>query len=87
MQKFAGGGGGGGGGEVKRAVFGHFLENFTKNRVFFGARSPSKLVFIGAFRKFLGSVTKNGFLKKYQRGDSLVWQGVESLRRGASPLP
>ena len=31
---------------VKKAVFGHFLKNFDKKR-FFGARSPSKLVYIG----------------------------------------
>ena len=52
---------------------------------FFGARSPSKLVYIGAqgaFRKNLGSVGKNGFIKKYQRGEPLGRQGVESLRGG-----
>ena len=46
--------------QVKNAVFGHFLENVDKkNAFFFGARSPSKLVYIGsegAFRKILGSV-------------------------------
>ena len=44
---------------VKKAVFGHFLKNFDKKSRFFGARSPSKLVYIGAegaFRKILGSV-------------------------------
>ena len=41
--------------------FGHFLENFDKKTRFFGARSPSKLVYIGAqgaFRKILGSIGK-----------------------------
>ena len=48
---------------------------------------PSKLVYIGAkgaFRKFLGSVTKNGYFKIVQKGDSLGWQRVESLRKRAS---
>ena len=46
--------------QVKKAVFGHFLENFDKKKTrLFGARSPSKLVYIGAevaLRKILGSV-------------------------------
>ena len=40
--------------QVKTAVFGHFLEIFDQKTRFFGARSPSKLVYIGtesAFRK------------------------------------
>ena len=48
--------------QVKKAVFGHFLENFDKKNAFFGARSPSNLVYIGAkgaFRKILGSVGQN----------------------------
>ena len=40
--------------------------------MFFGARSPFKIsIYFGAksaFRKILGSVTKNGYLKKVQRG-------------------
>ena len=43
--------------------FGHFFENFHKKKRFVGSRSPSKLVYIGAFRKILGSVTKYGYLK------------------------
>ena len=38
-----------------------FWKILTKKSRFFGTRSPSKLVYIGAFRKILGSVTKNGF--------------------------
>ena len=44
---------------VKNAVFGHFLETFDKKTRFFDARSPSKLVYIGArgaFGQILGSV-------------------------------
>ena len=70
--------------QSKRPFLGTFWKILTKNCVFFGARSPSKLVYIraeGAFRKILGSVGQNGFLKKYQRGDPLGWQGVESPRR------
>ena len=76
---------------VKKGVFRHFLKNFDKKIAFiFGARSPSKLVYIGAkgaFRKILGSIGQNGFLKKYQRGDPLGRQGVESLRGGRPPPP
>ena len=50
-----------------------------------GFSPPSKLVYISAkrtFRKFLGSVTKYGYLKIVQRGDPLGQQGVESLWGG-----
>ena len=43
----------------QKAVFEHFLEKFDENLLFFGARSPSKLVYFGAkgaFRKILGSI-------------------------------
>ena len=43
----------------------------TKNRVFFGARSPSKLVYIGAedaFRKILGSVGQKWISEKVSKG-------------------
>ena len=57
---------------VKKAVFGHFLKIFDKkNRVFFGARSPSKLVYIGAkgaFRKILGSVGQKWISDKVSKG-------------------
>ena len=49
--------------QTQKGIFEQFLENFDqKNVFFFGARSPLKLVYIGAkgvFRKILGSVTKN----------------------------
>ena len=38
-----------------------FVKFWQKNRIFFGTRSPSKLLYIGAkgaFRKILGSVGK-----------------------------
>ena len=64
----------------------------TKKSRFFGARSPSKLVYIGAkgaFRKILGSVGQKWISEKVSKGDPLGRQGVESLRggggRGASP--
>ena len=52
--------------QAKKVVF------WPINCVFFGARSLRKIsIFWGqsAFRKFLGSVTKNGYLKLVQRGD------------------
>ena len=52
-----------------------------KSHFFWQALPPQKLVYIGAhgaFRKFLGSVAKYGYLKIVQRGDSLGRQGVES---------
>ena len=76
---------------VKKAVFGHFLKNFDKKKSrFFGARSPSKLVYIGAagaFRKVLGSVGQKWISEKVSRGDPLVRQGVESLRKGGPSAP
>ena len=65
----------------------HFMERFDqKIAFFFGARSLSKIVCIGASRKILGSVTKYGYLKKVRRGDILGRQGVESLTDQA-PAP
>ena len=62
---------------LKRPSFGKFfcvagkiLNNRHKRR-FFGARSPSKLVYFrakGAIRKILGSVIKYRYLKIVQRG-------------------
>ena len=63
----------------------NFLERWkilTEKSRFFGARSPSKL---GAFRNFLGTVTKNGYFKILQREDPLGRQGVESSREGNVP--
>ena len=38
----------------QKAVFGHFLENFDKkNALFFGARSLSKLLYIGTEGAFI----------------------------------
>ena len=51
------------------AVFGHFLKNFDKKIA--GARSPSKLVYIGAegaFRKILGSVGQKWISEKVSKG-------------------
>ena len=62
---------------LKRRCFGQI---FCAAGNFFGARSPSKLVYI------YGQSAKNGFLKKYQRGDPLGRQGVESLKGGRPPL-
>ena len=45
-----------------KAVFGLFLENFDQKLPFFGARSPSKIIYIGskgAFRKISGKVGLN----------------------------
>ena len=56
----------------KRRPKKEFLETFwkimTKKLRFLGARSPLKIVHIGAFKKLLGSVTKYGYLKIVQRG-------------------
>ena len=76
---------------VKKAVFGRFLKKLDKKiAFFFGARSPSKLVYIGAegaLRKILGSVGQKWISKLYQRGDPLGRQGVESLRGGGGRPP
>ena len=57
---------------VKKVVFGHFLKNFDKKiAFFFGAGSPSKLVYIGAegaFRKILGSVGQKWISEKVSKG-------------------
>ena len=52
------------------ALFGKFLQ---KNRVCFGAHSPSKLVYIGAkgtFRKILGSVGQKRISQKVSKGEA-----------------
>ena len=58
---------------------------------FFGARSPSKIAYIGAkgsFRKILGSVGQKWISEKVSKGgDPLGRQGVKSLRGGASAPP
>ena len=70
----------------KKAFLGTFWIILTKskNRVFFRARSHSKLVYIGAkgaFRKFLRSVTKNGYFKIVKRGK----RGTFWVSRGWNP--
>ena len=74
-----------------KAVFETFLKNFDqKIAFFFGARSPSKLVYIGAngaFRKILGSVGQKWISEKVSKGDPLGRQGVESLKGGVRPPP
>ena len=63
------------------------FQNVDQSCVFLGARSPSKLAYIGAkgaFRKILGSISLNGYLKVVQRGKPLGGQGVESLREETS---
>ena len=55
---------------VKKAVFEHFEKCWQKNRVFFGARSPSKLIYVGALRKILGSVGQKWISEKVSKGGS-----------------
>ena len=49
--------------QAKKGVSRQFLENLNKNRVFLARASRSKLVYIGALRKNLGSVSQNGYSK------------------------
>ena len=44
------------------------LSQSTVLPVFFGARTPSKLVYIGAFRKILGSVGQKWISEKVSKG-------------------
>ena len=53
--------------QAKKAFLGNFWKILTEKSRFFGARSPFKLIHFGVFRKILGSVTKNGYLKIVQR--------------------
>ena len=72
--------------QAKKVIFRNFLETFDQ-KSHFGARSPLKLIYIGAegaYRKLLGSLTKDGYLK---RGNPLGRQGVESLGKEASVPP
>ena len=73
----------------KESIFKNILENFDRISRFFGARSPSKLLYISvedALRNILGSVNKYEHLKKSTKGDPLGRQGVEPLR-GRRPTP
>ena len=53
--------------QVKKAVFGKF----------FDARSPSKLVYSGAFRKILGSVSQKWISQKVAKGGPFGSAGVQ----------
>ena len=74
---------------VKKAVFGHFLKNFDKQiGFFFGASSPSKLVYIGAkgaFRKILGSVGQKWISEKVSKGGHFRSAGGRIPDGGGSP--
>ena len=63
----------------------------TKNRVFFYARSPSKLVHIGAkgaFRKILGSVGQKWISEKVPKGGPFGLTGGRiPEREGVRPPP
>ena len=75
--------------QVKKAVLGHFLENFDEKIAFFLARAlPQKMVYIGAqgvFRKILESVGQKWTSYKVTKGGPLGRQGVESLKRKRPP--
>ena len=73
---------------IKNPFWPNFLgrrQNFEKTGqkvAFFGARSPLKVSIYwrqNAFRKFLGPVTKNGYLKAVQRGTHRVGRGSTPL--------
>ena len=76
----------------KNSVFWHFWKNLTKT-LSFSARAPrSKSAYFGAqgaFRKFLGSVSRKWISQNSSKGDSLGQQGVESLKKSVrlSPPP
>ena len=71
----------------------HFLKNFDKKSRFFGARSPSKLVYIGAkgaFRKILGSVGQKWLSEKVSKGGPFGSTGgriPKGRRASAFPRP
>ena len=75
--------------QSKKAVFGHFLKNVDKKIAFFGARSTSKLVYIGAkgaFRKILGSVGQKGISEKVSKGGPFGSAGGR-IPEGGRPPP
>ena len=68
----------------KKPFLGTFWKILTKNSVFFGARSPSKLVYIsaeGVFRKSLGSVGQKWISEK----KGTLWVGRGSNPWGGCP--
>ena len=68
----------------------HFFENYKqKTAVYFGARLPSKLVYIGAkgvFRKKFGVRHQTWLSQNRTKGDPLVRQGIESLVGGGGRM-
>ena len=75
--------------QAKKKIF--FWKILTKKLCFLSARAPlSKLVYIGtegAFRKFVGSITKKWILENSTKGDPLGRHGVESLREENVRIP
>ena len=78
----------------KNAFLGTFWKILTKKMHFFWRALPpqSKYIFRVRqskyiFRKFLGSVTKYGYLEIVQRGDPLVGRESNPCRRGRPPPP
>ena len=72
----------------KKAVFGQFSENDDKKIVFFGARSPAKLVYIGAkgaFRKILGSINQKWKSQNSTKAGGHISERVK-VRPPPSPL-
>ena len=71
----------------RRQIFEKFWQ---KNSIFFGARSPSKLVYIGAkgaFRKILGSVGQKGISEKVSKGGPFGSAGGRIPEVGRPPPP
>ena len=67
-----------------------FEKFWQKNSVFFGARSPSKVVYIGAkgaFRKILGSVGQKWISEKVSKGGPFGPAGGRIPEEGASAPP
>ena len=76
--------------QAKKGVLGNFWKILTKTLRFFSARSPSKLVYIGAegaFRKFLGFVTKNGYFKTVQTRTLWVGKGSNPWEETSKSAP
>ena len=77
--------------QSKTPFLGTFWKILTKkNRVFFGARSPSKLVGIGAkgaFRKILGSVGQKWISEKVSKGGPFGSAGGRIPERGGVRPP
>ena len=77
-------------GQIFCAFFRHFLENFDKRSRFFGTRSPSSLVYIGAngaARYILGSVGHNWTSLKVSNREPFGSKGGRIPEETASTLP